>query len=62
MSPFNFEQHLKSTVLDIDAFGFDRNSGLGLIDTQANVVNLNTPIFADGFESGNTTAWTSQVP
>ncbi len=50
-----FDGLLRSTALDIEAPGFDRDSGSGIImgDTV-----LNSVIFADGFESGNTSAWT----
>lgn len=45
----------RSTALDIDAAGFDRNSGAGIIKAED---ALGVPIFADGFESGNTSSWT----
>lgn len=46
---------LKSTALDIEAPGFDRDSGNGIIMTEE---PINNTIFADGFESGDATAWT----
>ena len=46
----------KSTALDIEDPGFDRNSGFGILDAEN---ALGDPIFSDGFESGNTSAWTS---
>jgi len=48
----------RTSALDIDALGVDRNSGFGI---QMAEPSLDT-IFADGFESGNTSAWTSEVP
>ena len=45
----------KSSALDIDALGIDVNSGNGIIMADE---ALGTPIFVDGFESGNTSAWT----
>lgn len=45
----------RSTALDIDDEGFDRNSGSGIL-MMPNLVD--STIFADGFESGNTSAWT----
>lgn len=45
---------LKSTTIDIEAPGFDRDSGFGIWDANNAVGDL---IFTDGFESGNTSAW-----
>ena len=45
----------RSSALDIEDFGFDRDSGAGIIMGEQ---SLGTPIFVDGFESGNTSAWT----
>ena len=44
----------RSTALDIDDLGFDENSGNGI---QMMEPSLEPPIFTDGFESGNTSAW-----
>lgn len=49
----------RSSALDIEAPGFDRNSGDGIMAAED---ALHMPIFADGFESGNTSAWTNSVP
>ncbi len=49
-----------SSSLDIEEFGFDRDSGAGIID--ANSLLEHDNIFSDGFESGNTSAWTNSVP
>lgn len=46
----------RSTALDIDDEGFDRNSGSGIIMMPD---AADATIFADGFESGDTTAWTN---
>ena len=46
-----------STALDIEAGGFDNDSGAGILD--ADTALENQSIFADGFESGDTSAWTS---
>ncbi len=47
----------ESTALDIDQFGFDRNSGSGIIMS----LSLQpSTVFADGFESGDTSAWVEQ--
>ncbi len=46
----------RSEALDIEAPGFDRNSGNGIMMPDD---ALDAPIFADGFESGDTSAWTS---
>ena len=48
----------RSSALDIGAPGFDRDSGLGLLTMTEDP----SSIFADGFESGDTSAWTSQTP
>jgi len=47
-----------STALDIEAPGFDRDSGNGILMGDASLNEV--PIFADGFESGDTAAWSSQ--
>ncbi|MEM6794471.1 MAG: S8 family serine peptidase [Acidobacteriota bacterium] len=44
----------KSTALDIEDPGFDNQSGNGIMMTEE---SFNSPIFADGFESGNTSSW-----
>ncbi len=49
-----------SSSLDIEDPGFDRDSGTGILDANGAMNAQN--IFADGFESGNTSAWTSQTP
>ena len=46
----------RSSALDIEIPGFDFDSGSGIIDAAD---SLGTPIFSDGFESGNTSAWTN---
>ena len=46
----------RSTALDIEDPGFDDVSGSGIMMSND---ALNTPIFADGFESGDTSAWTN---
>ncbi len=47
-------------------FWFDQvsvtNASLQVPDTQTNTCGPSTLIFADGFESGDTSAWTTQVP
>ena len=45
----------RSTALDIEDPGFDRDSGAGIMMAEP---SLETTIFADGFESGDTSAWT----
>ncbi|MEM8961081.1 MAG: S8 family serine peptidase [Acidobacteriota bacterium] len=49
-----------SSALDIDDPGFDRNSGNGILMTDQALGNTQD-IFSDGFESGDTTAWSSTV-
>jgi len=46
-----------STALDIEDPGFDRDSGNGIIMGDASMNDV--PIFADGFESGDTAAWSN---
>ncbi len=46
-----------STALDIEDTGIDRDSGFGII--MAEPILEGTPIFADGFESGDASAWTN---
>ena len=55
----NFEDVFRSSALDIDALGIDRNSGSGIINLQGAADNT---IFADGFESGDAASWTDSVP
>lgn len=55
ISPGNVLDVFRSTALDIEAPGFDRDSGFGIIDAEE---GLGAPIFVDGFESGNTSSWT----
>ena len=50
------EDLFRSTALDIEAAGFDRDSGAGILNTE-NALNAN--IFSDGFESGDTSVWTN---
>ncbi len=45
----------RSTALDIEDPGFDDSSGNGIMMAEP---SLDQPIFADGFESGDTSAWT----
>jgi hypothetical protein len=59
VSPDNFEDLFRSGALDIDDPGFDRNSGSGLMNIEEPALNT---IFSDGFESGNVTSWTNEVP
>ncbi|GAB4190401.1 MAG: S8 family serine peptidase [Wenzhouxiangellaceae bacterium] len=48
---------LNSTALDIETPGFDRDSGNGIIMGDASLNDV--PIFSDGFESGDTAAWSN---
>jgi hypothetical protein len=48
----------RATALDIEAAGFDRDSGAGII--MAN--DMLGAIFADGFESGDTSVWSAVAP
>lgn len=48
----------RSTALDIEDPDFDRDSGNGIMMPED---AFNTPIFADGFESGNTSAWSDST-
>ncbi|MEM7482855.1 MAG: S8 family serine peptidase [Acidobacteriota bacterium] len=51
----------ESTALDIEAPGFDRDSGFGIIPAPDLLDNA-ADIFADGFESGDAASWTDFVP
>ena len=55
LDPFDLENLMKSSALDIDDPGFDNLSGSGIVMTNP---SAEATIFADGFESGNTSAWT----
>ena len=49
----------RSSALDIDETGVDRNSGFGIVMLNNAVDNT---IFADGFESGDASSWTDSAP
>ena len=49
----------RSTALDIEDPGLDNDSGSGIMMLEN---SLGTPIFADGFESGDAASWTDSVP
>ena len=50
-------------VTDVDTFTYLTNDGLGDSNVATVTITLNTaPFFADGFESGDTVAWSSTVP
>lgn len=51
----------ESTAFDIEAPGVDRDSGVGIIMADAAVAAAGSNIFSDGFEPGNTNAWSSTV-
>lgn len=55
------EDFFSSSALDIEADGFDFDSGIGILDGQEALGEAQN-IFSDGFESGNTSAWTDSVP
>lgn len=57
--PGNAFDIFRSTALDIEAPGPDRDSGSGIVNANE---ALNPVLFADGFESGDATAWTNEVP
>lgn len=59
LSPGGVYSALESTADDMGPAGFDSDSGFGLV--QADVA-LGAVVFADGFESGNASAWSSAVP
>ena len=46
-------------LASLEDMGFDRDTGAGII---MGAPSLGAPIFADGFESGDATAWTDQTP
>lgn len=49
----------RSSALDIEDSGFDRDSGAGIMMPEDALENT---IFADGFESGDATSWTDSTP
>ncbi len=48
--------------LDIMETGIDRDSGAGILMAEDALDSMSNNIFADGFESGDATAWTDQSP
>lgn len=59
LSPDNAFDIFRSNALDIEDTGFDRDSGNGIIMMEP---GLDTPIFTDGFESGDASSWTDSAP
>ena len=59
LAPDNAFDIFRSTALDIEDPGFDRDSGNGIMMAEP---GLDAPIFADGFESGDATSWTDSAP
>ncbi|MEM9592950.1 MAG: S8 family serine peptidase [Acidobacteriota bacterium] len=55
VSPFDAYDLFRSSALDIEDPGIDDISGNGIMMIEE---PMNNTIFADGFESGNTSAWT----
>jgi hypothetical protein len=62
LTPDQVRSIFDDTALDIEAPGFDRDSGAGIIMADDVLGALSEGIFADSFESGNTLAWTDTVP
>jgi hypothetical protein len=65
LTPAQVRSIFNATALDIEAAGADRDSGVGIVMADSAVAG--TPelvplIFTDGFESGNTFAWSLTVP
>ena len=56
-----FYNIFRSSALDIEDLGFDRDSGFGIQTMQPDPASVN-PIFSDGFESGDTSSWTVSTP
>ena len=52
----------QNTALDVEAPGVDRDSGVGIVMADEVLAAADVLIFADGFESGDTSAWSSAVP
>ncbi|MEM1180206.1 MAG: S8 family serine peptidase, partial [Acidobacteriota bacterium] len=59
ISPGTAYDNFRNSALDIEVPGFDRDSGSGIMTADDPIV---ATIFADGFESGDTSAWTNEVP
>ncbi|MEM8993258.1 MAG: S8 family serine peptidase [Acidobacteriota bacterium] len=59
VEPFSAYDLFKSGALDIEELGSDRDSGSGIMMPDESFGNV---IFSDGFESGDATAWTNEVP
>jgi subtilisin family serine protease len=62
LTPDQVRAVFNATALDIEAPGFDRDSGAGIIMADDVLGALSEGVFADGFESGSTSAWTDTVP
>lgn len=63
LTPAQVRTIFEDTALDIEAPGPDRDSGFGLVmaDAALQAAAALDAIFTDGFESGNTSAWSSSV-
>jgi hypothetical protein len=59
LTPDGVRAIFESTALDIETPGVDRDSGVGIVMADTAVGAAAGLIFADGFESGDTSAWSS---
>lgn len=62
LSPDDVEVILRTTAKDLGTAGWDQSFGHGLVKAGAAVAMARDFIFADGFESGDTSAWSETVP
>jgi hypothetical protein len=61
LTPDDVRTIFENTALDIEAAGMDRDSGVGIVMADLAIGAVGDVIFADGFESGNTSAWSSTI-
>ena len=54
-----FDRHMRETLPDIYKSSYSWNSMLKLVNE---TYRDGDPVFNDGFESGNTSAWSSETP
>lgn len=62
LTPGEIYEALRKSALDTRQPGFDQDSGYGLCQADAAIKRALPSIFSDGFESGETTAWSEVCP
>ena len=62
LTPEAVRRIFQNTALDVEAPGGDPDSGVGIVMADEVLAAAGVLIFTGGFESGDTSAWSSAVP